>query len=160
MGKAEGYTLGARITPSAGFAEVGRLFGRQAKFTNADFIPLARFVADPCVLIVNDEQPWKTLKEFTDDARKRPNEIIFSSSGLYGALHIPMALFMAAAGGLKLRHLPTHGGGPALTAPLGTNSAGLASSVSACLSQIKGGKAPPLAPFGGPRSKALPRVAH
>src|SRR5260370_18981699 len=91
MGKAEGYTLGARITPSAGFAEVGRLFGRQAQFTNADFIPLARFVADPCVLIVNDQQPWKTLKEFVDDAQKRPNGIIFSSSGLYGALHIPIA---------------------------------------------------------------------
>ena len=63
-----------------------------------DFIPLARFVADPCVLIVNDQQPYKTLKEFVDDAKKRPNEIIFSSSGLYGALHIPTALFMKAAG--------------------------------------------------------------
>jgi tripartite-type tricarboxylate transporter receptor subunit TctC len=156
--KPDGYTLLSHITSISGFAEVDRLFGRQAKFTNADFIPLARFVADPCVLIVNDEQPWKTLKEFTDDARKRPNEIIFSSSGLYGALHIPMALFMAAAGGLKLRHLPTNGGGPALTALLGNNSAALVSSISACLSQIKAGKARPLALFGGQRSKALPDV--
>jgi tripartite-type tricarboxylate transporter receptor subunit TctC len=156
--KPDGYTLLSHITSISGFAEVDRLFGRQPKFTNADFIPIARFVADPCVLITNDQQPWKTLQEFTDDATKRPNEIIFSSSGLYGALHIPMALFMAAAGGLKLRHLPTNGGGPALTALLGNNSAMLASSVSACLSQIKGGKARPLALFGGQRSKALPDV--
>ena len=50
------------------------------------------------VLVVNDQQPYKTLKEFVDDAKKRPNEIIFSSSGLYGALHLPTALFMQAAG--------------------------------------------------------------
>src|SRR5262249_57520679 len=135
---------------------VDGLFGRQPKSTNADFIPLARFVAGRCVLVVNDQQPWKTLKEFIEDAKKRPNEIIFSSSGLYGALHIPTALFMAAAGGLKLRHIPTNGGGPALTALLGNNSAVLVSSVSACLSQIKAGKALPQALFGGRRSSALP----
>ena len=156
--KPDGYTLLAHLTSISGFAEVDRLFGRQPKFTNADFIPLARFVADPCVLVVNDQQPYKTLKDFIDDAKKRPNEIIFSSSGLYGALHIPTALFMAAAGGLKLRHLPTNGGGPALTAFLGNNSQVLVSSVSACISQIKAGKARPLALFGGERSKALPDV--
>ena len=156
--KADGYTLLSHITSISGFAEVDRLFGRQPKFTNADFIPLARFVADPCVLITNDQQPWQTLGEFIEDAKKRPNEIIFSSSGLYGALHIPTALLMKAAGGLKLRHLPTNGGGPALTALLGNNAAVLVSSVSACLAQIKAGKARPLALFGGQRSKALPDV--
>jgi tripartite-type tricarboxylate transporter receptor subunit TctC len=156
--KPDGYTLLSHITSISGFAEVDRLFGRQPKFTNADFIPLARFVADPCVLIVNDQQPYKSAKEFIDDAKKRPNEIIFSSSGLYGALHIPTALFMKAAGGLQLRHLPTNGGGPALTALLGNNSQALVSSVSACLTQIKAGKARPLALFGAQRSKALPDV--
>src|SRR5256886_9204098 len=156
--KPDGYTLLSHLTSISGFAEVDRLFGRQPKFTNASFIPIARFVADPCVLVVNDQQPWKTLKELVEDAKKRPNEIIFSSSGLYGALHIPTALFMAAAGGLKLRHLPTQGGGPALTALLGNNSQMLVSSSSACLSQIKAAKARPLALFGAQRSKALPEV--
>jgi tripartite-type tricarboxylate transporter receptor subunit TctC len=156
--KPDGYTLLSHITSISGFAEVDKLFGRQPKFTRTDFIPLARFVADPCVLIVNDQQPYKSLKELTDDAKKRPDEIIFSSSGLYGALHIPMALYMKAAGGLKLRHLPTNGGGPALTAFLGNNAQVLVSSVSACLAQIKAGKAKPLALFGANRSKALPDV--
>src|SRR5213076_1158562 len=57
--KPDGYTLLVHITSISGFAEVDRLFGRQPKFTNADFIPLARFFADPCVLIANDQQPWK-----------------------------------------------------------------------------------------------------
>ena len=104
------------------------------------------------------KQPYKTLKEFVDDVKKRPNELIFSSSGLYGALHIPTALFAKAAGDLKLRHLPTAGGGPALTALLGNNSQVLVSSISASNAQIKAGKAKPLAMFGGARSKALPDV--
>jgi tripartite-type tricarboxylate transporter receptor subunit TctC len=156
--KPDGYTLLSHITSISGFAEVDKLFGRPVKFTRADFIPLARFVADPCVLIVNDQQPYKSLKDLTDDAKKRPDEIIFSSSGLYGALHIPMALYTKAAGGLKFRHLPTNGGGPALTAFLGNNTQVLASSVSACLAQIKAGKAKPLALFGANRIKALPDV--
>jgi len=156
--KPDGYTLLLHLPSISGFAEVDKLFGRTPKFTRTDFIPIARFVADPCVLIVNDQQPYKTLTELIDDAKKRPNEIIFSSSGLYGALHIPTALFTAAAGNLKLRHLPTQGGGPALTAFLGNNAQVLVSSISACLSQIKAGKARPLALFGAQRSKALPDV--
>src|ERR1700682_5183561 len=116
--KPDGYTLLLHITSISGFAEVDKLFGRAPKFTRADFIPLARLIADPCVLIVNDQQKWTSLKELVEDGRQRPDQIIFSSSGLYGALHIPMALFLGTAG-LKLRHLPTNGGGPALTALLG-----------------------------------------
>lgn len=156
--KPDGYTLLLHITSISGFAEVDKLFGRPVKFTRADFIPIARFVADPCVLLVNDQQPYKTLKDLTEDAKKRPDEIIFSSSGLYGALHIPTALYMKAAGGLKLRHLPTNGGGPALTSFLGNNAQVLVSSISASLAQIKAGKAKPLALFGAKRSKALPDV--
>ena len=156
--KPDGYTLLIHITSISGFAEVDKLFGRAPKFTRDDFIPIARFVADPCVFLVNDQQPHKSLKEFTEDAKKRPNEIIFSSSGLYGALHIPTALFMKAAGDLKLRHLPTNGGGPALTAFLGNNAQVLVSSISAANTQIKAGKARPLAMFGAQRSKAHPDV--
>ncbi len=155
--KPDGYSLLVHITSISGFAEVDKLFGRTPKFTNADFIPIARFVADPCVFLVNEKQPYKTLKEFVDDAKKKPDQIVFSSSGLYGALHIPTAQFEKAAG-VKMRHLPTNGGGPALTAFLGNNAQVLVSSISASLAQIKAGKARPLAQLGDKRSKALPDV--
>ena len=145
------------IVSISGFAEVDKLFGRQPKFTRADFIPIARYVADPCVIVVNDQQPYKTLKEFVDDAKKRPNELIFSSSGLYGALHLPTALFMKAAG-IQMKHLPTNGGGPALTAALGNNAQVLVSSIAAASAQMKAGKLKPLACFGAQRAPALPDV--
>src|SRR4029077_3154514 len=75
--KPDGYTLLTHNTSISGTAEVDKLFGRTPKFTNADFIPLARIVADPCVLVVNDQQPYKTLKEFVEDAKARPNQIVY-----------------------------------------------------------------------------------
>ncbi|HEX6000289.1 MAG TPA: tripartite tricarboxylate transporter substrate binding protein [Hyphomicrobiaceae bacterium] len=155
--KPDGYTILIHIVSLSGFAEVDRLYGRPVKFTNADFIPIARFIADPMALVVNDKQPFKTLKEFVDAAKAKPNELIFSSSGLHGALHLPMALFLQAAG-IKLRHLPTNGGGPALTALIGNNAQALCSSIAAAAVQMKAGKARALACFGAQRSPALPDV--
>jgi tripartite-type tricarboxylate transporter receptor subunit TctC len=153
----DGYTLLMHIVSISGFAEVDKLFGRPVKFTRDDFIPIARLIADPMVLVVNDKQPYKSLKEFVDDAKKRPNQLIFSSSGLYGALHLPMALFMKSAG-IQMKHLPTAGGGPALTALLGNNSQALVSSIAAANAQMKAGKVRPLACFGAARAPALPSV--
>ena len=155
--KPDGYTLLTHNTALAGFAQVDRLFGRAPKFTNDSFIPVARLVADPCVLVANDKQPYKTLKEFVDDAKKRPNQIVFSTAGFYAATHLPMALFMKEAG-IQMRHLPTNGGGPSLTALLGNNSNLSILGVSGTLAQVKAGKLRPLALMGGKRSKALPDV--
>ncbi len=155
--KPDGYTVLIHIVSISGFAEVDKLFGRQPKFTNADFIPIARLTSGPMVLVVNDQQPYKTLKDLVDDAKKRPNEIIFSSSGLYGALHLPTALFMKAAG-IQMRHLPTNGGGPALNAILGNNSQVLVSSIAAASGQMKAGKLRALACFGAQRAASAPNV--
>jgi tripartite-type tricarboxylate transporter receptor subunit TctC len=156
--KPDGYTLLSHNTGISGYAEVDRLFGREVKVTRADFITLARIVADPVVLLVNDQQPYRTLKEFIDDAKQRPGSIIYSSGGLYGATHLPMALLSTAAGGLDLRHLPTNGGGPAITAILGNNAQATSQTVSASLAHIRSGKLRPLASFGGARSRVLPDV--
>src|SRR5262245_64189262 len=70
--KPDGYTLLSHNTGISGYAEVDKLFGRPVKTSRADFVALARLIADPVLLLVNDQQPYKTLKEFVDDAKKRP----------------------------------------------------------------------------------------
>jgi tripartite-type tricarboxylate transporter receptor subunit TctC len=155
--KPDGYTLLTHITSISGFAEVDRLFGRTPKFTRADFTPIARYIADPMIIVVNDQQPYKDLKEFVDAAKAKPNGIVMSSSGLYSALHLPMALFNKAAG-ISLRHLPTAGGGPAITALLGNNSQVLCSSIAVASAQVKAGKLRPLASFGAKRAPLMPDV--
>jgi tripartite-type tricarboxylate transporter receptor subunit TctC len=153
--KPDGYTLLVHIVSLSGFSEVDKLFGRAPKFTRASFIPIARFTEGPMALVVNDKTPYKTLKDLVDDAKKRPNQIVFSSSGLYGALHLPTALFMKASG-IQMRHLPTNGGGPALTAILGNNSQVLVTSIAAANAQIRAGKLRPLACLSAKRAASLP----
>ena len=155
--KPDGYTLLIHIVSISGFAEVDKLFDRPPKFTRADFIPIARLTSGPMVLVVNDQQPYKSVKELVDDARANPDKLIFSSSGLYGALHLPTALFMQAAG-IQMKHLPTAGGGPALTAILGNNSQVLVSAVAPASGQMKAGKLRALAQFGAKRTSSLPDV--
>jgi tripartite-type tricarboxylate transporter receptor subunit TctC len=157
IAKPDGYTLLIHIVSISGLAEVDKLFGRTPKFTRADFIPIARLTAGPMVLVVNDHQPYKSVKELVDDARAHPDKLIFSSSGLYGALHLPMALFMKASG-IKMKHLPTNGGGPAVTAILGNNSQVLVTSIAAASGQLKAGKLRALACFGEKRAASAPDV--
>src|SRR5689334_770142 len=155
--KPDGYTLLIHIVSISGFAEVDKLFDRQPKFTRADFIPIARLTLGPMVLVVNDQTPYKSIKELVDDAKANPDKLIFSSSGLYGALHLPAALFMKAAG-IQMKHLPTNGGGPAITAVLGNNAQVLVSSIAAASGQIKAGKLRALACFSSQRAASLPEV--
>jgi tripartite-type tricarboxylate transporter receptor subunit TctC len=156
--KPDGYTLLTHIVSISGFAAVDKLFGRQPKFTNASFIPIARIVADPIVMIVNNDLPYKTVKDLVADAKANPDKLIFSSSGLYGASHIPTALFAKSAGDLKMRHLPTNGGGPAVTAVLGGNVNFFMSPTSIALPHIRAGKVRPLAVSSAQRAKSLPDV--
>ena len=156
--KPDGYTLLSHNTGICGYAEVDKLFGRPVKTSRSDFIPLARIVADPVLLLVNDQQPYKTAKEFIEDTKKNPDKMVFSSGGLYGASHLPMALLALAAGGVPVRHLPTNGGGPAITAVLGKNAQVTTQSVSASLPHVKAGKLRALAAFSAERSKQLPDV--
>ena len=158
--KPDGYTMLMHIISISGFAEVDKLFGRQPKFTRADFIPIARFIADPMVLV---RQRPAALQD-AEGARRRRQEAaerasIFSSSGLYGALHLPTALFMKAAG-IQMRHLPTNGGGPALTALLGNNAQVLVSSIAAANAQIKAGKLRALASLRRPSARRRCRTCR
>jgi tripartite-type tricarboxylate transporter receptor subunit TctC len=156
--KPDGYTLLSHNVGLSGYAEVDKLFGRAPKTTRADFIPLARLVADPVVVLVNEQQPYKTLEEFIAGAKAHPDTLVFSSGGLYGASHLPLAYLEKATGPLRLRHLPTNGGGPAIAAILGNNAQVTTQTVSATLPHIKAGKLRPLANFAAARSKVLPDV--
>jgi len=156
--KSDGYTLLTHIVSISGFAAVDKLFGRTPKFTNADFIPLARIIADPIVMIVNKDVPYRTLKDLVADAKANPDKLIYSSSGLYGASHIPTVLFAKSAGDLKMRHLPTNGGGPAVTAVLGGNVNFFMSPTSIALPHIRAGKVNALAVSSAKRAKSLPDV--
>jgi tripartite-type tricarboxylate transporter receptor subunit TctC len=158
IAKPDGYTLLIGLVSISTIPEVDTLFGRTPVYSREQFVGVARLNADPTVLVVNADTPWKNLKDLLEDARKRPGEITFASSGPYGASHVPMEMLLQAAGGLKMRHLPTAGGGPATTAVLGGHAQMWASPPALALPHIKAGKMRPLASWGATRLAALPDV--
>jgi tripartite-type tricarboxylate transporter receptor subunit TctC len=155
--KPDGYTLLLALSSISIIPEADKLFGRPPAFTVDQFAPIALISADPTILVVRAESPWKTAREFIEDAKKRPGQISFSSSGVYGTLHMAMEL-LSHASGIKMRHVPFQGAGPALNAILGGHVDALASGPSVVIPQIKAGKLRPLAGWGDKRVAALPEV--
>ena len=155
--KPDGYTLLLALSSISIIPEADKLFGRPPAFTVDQFAPIALISADPTILVVPADKPWKTAKELIEDAKKRPGQISFSSSGVYGTLHMAMELLSHAAG-VKFRHVPYGGAGPALTAILGGHVDALASGPAVVLPHIKSGKLRPLAGWGDKRVAALPEV--
>ena len=157
VAKPDGYTLLLALSSISIIPEADKLFNRPPAFAVEQFAPIALISADPTILVVPADKPWKTAKEFIEDARKRPGQISYSSSGIYGTLHMAMELLSHAAG-IKLRHIPTPGAGPALTAILGGHVDALASGPAVVLPHIKSGKLRALAGWGDKRVAALPGV--
>jgi tripartite-type tricarboxylate transporter receptor subunit TctC len=155
--KPDGYTLLLALSSISIIPEADKIFDRQPAFTVDQFAPIALISADPTILVVRAESPWKTAKDFIDDARKRSGQISYSSSGIYGTLHMAMEIFANAAG-IKLWHVPYGGGGPAAQALLGGHVDALASGPAVVLPHIKGGKLRALAGWGDKRVAALPEV--
>jgi tripartite-type tricarboxylate transporter receptor subunit TctC len=158
IAKPDGYMLLLGLVSISLLPERDALFSRPPSYTRDQFVGIARLNADPTLLVVNAELPWKSLKELLDDARKRPGEITYTSSGIYGASHVPLEMLLQAAGGLKMRHLPTTGGAPATTAVLGQHAALWASPPALALPHVKAGKMRALATWGATRVAAFPEV--
>lgn len=157
IAKPDGYTVMVALVSISTIPEVDALFGRKPAFTREQFIGIARLNADPPVLVVGADIPWKTVKELVEDGKKQPGKITYSSSGIYGASHVPMEMFLHAAG-LNMRHLPTTGGAPAMTAVLGGHAAMWASPPAIAVPHLKAGKIRALATWGAKRLATLPDI--
>src|SRR5437762_1455739 len=81
IAKPDGYTLLISVPSITLLPEVDAIFGRPPTFSRDQFAGIARLNADPVIVVVNAEAPWKNLKDLIDDAKRRPGEITFSSSG-------------------------------------------------------------------------------
>jgi len=157
VSKPDGYTLLSALVSISVIPEVDALFGRPRTYKREDFAPIALLSADPMIVVVKKESPFKSMADIAAEAKRRPGEIMYSSSGIYGATHVPTEMWAHAAG-VKMRHIPTPGGGPALTALLGGHVDILFSVPIIAYGQIKSGDLRPLAVTSDKRLAAYPDV--
>jgi len=153
----DGYTLLMALSSISVLPVADVLQGRTPAYELDQFAPIALVSADPTVLVVREDGPFKTVKDLVDAAKAKPGTINYGSSGVYGTLHVAMEIFATAAG-IKLFHIPYQGGGPAVAALLGGQIDVLASGPSAAMAQIKAGKMRALAVWGDKRLASLPNV--
>jgi tripartite-type tricarboxylate transporter receptor subunit TctC len=150
--KPDGYTGVLGIVSISSHPVADKLFGRKPSYTLDDYIPIARVTADPMYVAVQADSKWKNLRELLEDVKANPGKLTYSSSGPYGATHLPTEMIVGQVGG-KVRHIPTTGGGPALRSLLGGHVDFTMGGPSALTAHLKAGK---VRVFGGTGLKRHP----
>jgi tripartite-type tricarboxylate transporter receptor subunit TctC len=153
----DGYTILMALSSIAIIPEADKVTGRKPLYQLAQLKPIARFTADPTVLVVRADSPWKTLAEFIAAVRSKPGAYSFGSSGNYGTMHVPMEMLKAQAK-LHLLHVPYTGAAPAVMALLSDQVTALSTGPASVAQHVKAGKVRVLAHWGSEPLAAFPGV--
>ena len=151
----DGYTILMALSSLTVIPEADAVLARPAMFALADLRPIARYTADPTVLVVRADAPWKTVQQFVEDVKKQPGVINYGSSGNYGTMHMPMEILSQNAN-LKMTHVPFTGAGPAVVALLGGQIDAVSTGPATVLQQVKAGKLRVLAHWGNGHLASMP----
>ena len=154
---ADGYTLLMSLSSISILPEADKILDRKPQYQLSQFRPIARITADPTVLVVRADAPWRTVEEFVADAKRKPTAYNYGSSGNYGTMQVPMEMLKGAAG-FRMTHIPYTGAVPAVAALLGGQVDVLASGPSSVVQHIRAGKLRALAHWGNQPLASLPEV--
>lgn len=154
---ADGHTVLMTLSSISILPEADRILGRKPAFSLDQFRPIARFTADPTVLVVRADAPWKNLSDFVKDLQSKPGKFNYGSSGNYGTMHVPMEMLKANAK-FSMTHIPYTGAGPAVLALLSGQVDALSTGPASVVQHIRSGKLRALAHWGDKPLQALPDV--
>jgi tripartite-type tricarboxylate transporter receptor subunit TctC len=121
------------------------------------FAPVAMIGFGESAIIVHPSLPVKTVKDLIDLARKRPGEILYSSSGIGGFPHMNTELFTLMTGA-KMVHVPFKGGGPAIMDVVAGHSQLNFGSLVTVLPHVNSGRVRLVATGGAKRNPKHPNV--
>lgn len=146
----DGYTLLITSPSLVTQPAIDQMYNKNSSYTLNKLIPIAQITSDPAIILVNPQTNIKSIKELIQVAKSSNGQIAISSSGTYGATHLPMAMIEQNTG-IKFRHVPTSGGAPAMNLALGGHVQAVASAPSVAYAQTQAGKLIPLAQSGAIR---------
>ena len=122
-----------------------------------DFQPIALVGVTPNLLICNEQQSAKTVKDLVELCKKNPGKISFGSAGNGSAQHLALEMFKLAAG-ITAIHVPYKGSGPMLTDLIGGQIQYSFDTMTAATPHVKNGKAIAIAQTRQIRAKGHPNV--
>ena len=121
------------------------------------FAPVAILATAPNVVSVNQDLPIKSIKELIAQAKEKPGELKYASSGVGTFMHLGPELFKLMAG-VDILHVPFRGAGPALIDVIGGHTQMSFASVPSTMAHVRSGKLRAIGVGGLKRSFALPDV--
>ncbi len=122
-----------------------------------DFVPVGVVAAITWVMVVNNDVPARTVREFIDYAKARPGKIDYSSGGNGSPQHVAMEAFKAATG-VDLVHIPYKGATQAAIDVMSGRVQAHFSAVSIVQPYVKDGRMRALGVPSAARSPLLPEV--
>ena len=122
-----------------------------------DFAPISMVGITPNVLICNQDQKAKTVKDLVELCKAQPGRISFASAGGGSAQHFALEMFKLQAKVFAL-HIPYRGSGPAITDLIGGQVNYCFETMTSATPHIKSGKAIALAQTRLKRAKGHPNV--
>ena len=155
--KPDGYTLLMALVSISTIPVADEVLGRPPSFSLQQLRPIARITADPTVLAVAADAPYKNYASFERYAKDNPGKLNFGSSGNYGTMHVPMEMLKLARE-LKMTHVPYKGAGPAVLGLLSGEINLVATGPASILSHVKAGKIRVLAHWGKEPLQSMPDV--
>ncbi|HWI83929.1 tripartite tricarboxylate transporter substrate binding protein [Ramlibacter sp.] len=122
-----------------------------------DFQPVMLVGVTPNLLICNEQQPAKTVKDLVELCKKNPGKVSFGSAGTGSAQHLALEMFKLQAG-VSAIHVPYKGSGPMLTDLIGGQIQYSFDTMTAATPHVKSGKAHAIAQTREKRAKGHPNV--
>ena len=122
-----------------------------------DLTPIAPLVSYTNVLVINKDQPFKTLPELVAYARANPGKLAYGSAGMGASNHLSGELFALRAG-IKLTHVPYKGNAPAMTDVIGGQLSMMFDIIGSARNYISTQRVRPLAVTSRERNASLPEV--
>lgn len=150
--RADGYKIGMGTVEITLLPHMG-----VARFSVADYTPIARLNAEPSAITVKADAPWKTVEEFLENAKANPGKVRIGNSGTGAIWHLAAEALQNKTG-LTFNHIPFDGANPAVTSLLGGHIEAVSVSPAEVSSQVAAGQLRILAVMAEERSKTFPDV--
>jgi len=122
-----------------------------------DLAAIAPLVSYTNVLVINKDQPFKTLPELVAYARANSGKLAYGSAGMGASNHLSGELFALRAG-IKLTHVPYKGNAPAMTDVIGGQLSMMFDIIGSARNYISTQRVRPLAVTSRERNASLPEV--
>ena len=151
----DGYTF--MSTPPAPLV-INPFLYTKLPYDPTQFVPVTVMASIPSVLLVHPKIQARTVEEFVAFARANPGRLNYASQGTTSVSFLTAEMFLAAAGGLKVQHIPYKGTGPALTAMLAGEADVFFDNLGTSLQHVRSGRLKALAVGGEHRHPSLPDV--